>query len=38
MKFIWQNSKIKKRTSVAHVEASQVVPPLDGSLEKGEYM
>ena len=24
--------KLKKGTSVAHVEASQVVPPLDGSL------
>ena len=23
---------------MAHVEASQVVPPLDGSLERGVYM
>ena len=28
--------KLKKRTSVAHVEASQVVPPLDGSLKRGD--
>ena len=27
--------KLKRGTSVAHVEASQVVPPLDGSLERG---
>ena len=27
---------LKKGTSVAHVEASQVVPPLDGSLKKGD--
>ena len=30
--------KLKRGTSVAHVEASQVVPPLDGSLERGIYM
>ena len=28
--------KLKRGTSVAHVEASQVVPPLDGSIEKGD--
>ena len=28
--------KLKRGTSVAHVEASQVVPPFDGSLEKGD--
>ena len=28
--------KLKTGTSVAHVEASQVVPPLDGSLERGD--
>ena len=28
--------KLKKGTSVVHVEASQVVPPLDGSLKKGD--
>ena len=26
--------KLKRGTRVAHVEASQVVPPLDGSLER----
>ena len=28
--------KLKRGISVTHVEASQVVPPLDGSLEKGD--
>ena len=28
--------KLKRGTSVAHVEASKVVPPLDGSLRKGD--
>ena len=28
--------KLKKGTSLAHVEASQVAPPLDGSLTKGD--
>ena len=28
--------KLKRGTSVVHVEASQVVPPLDGSLKKGD--
>ena len=28
--------KLKKGTSVVHVEASQVVPPLVGSLKKGD--
>ena len=28
--------KLKRGTSVAHVEASQVVPPLDSSLERGD--
>ena len=30
--------KLKRGTRVAHVEASQVVPPLDGSLERGGYI
>ena len=30
--------KLRKGTSVAHVEISQVVPPLDGFLEKEIYM
>ena len=30
--------KLKRGTSVAHVEASQVVPPLDGSLERGKKL
>ena len=28
--------KLKRGTSVVHVEASQLVPPLDGSLKKGD--
>ena len=28
--------KLKRGTSVAHVETNQVVPPLDSSLEKGD--
>ena len=28
--------KLRKGTSVVHVEASQVVPPLVGSLKKGD--
>ena len=30
--------KLKRGTSVAHVKASQVVPTLDGSLERGIYV
>ena len=30
--------KLKRGTTVVHVEASQVIPPLDGFLKRGLYM